>query len=578
VTINQETASEVRAVESLATLPDLLAGWARSLGEQRAFTFLDYGADGDGVGESLSWRELDQWVDAVAAMLLDRVDAGQRVAILAGQGLEYVVSFLGALRAGVIAVPLFAPGLPGHAGRLRTVLADCRPALVLTTRAELDPVCRFVGPYQAVVAIEDIPTGASPRRPALDPSSVAYLQYTSGSTRAPAGVMVTHANVVANARQSVAAYDVANRTTAVSWLPLFHDMGLVLSIAGPVALGVRSVLMDPIAFIQRPERWLRALAANPGAVSAAPNFAYSYCARQVSAEVKATLRLDRVHALINGSEPVQPAAIERFQAAFGSCGLAADVHRSSYGLAEATVLVSVTPGGAPSRHTAFAREQLAAGVAVPVAPDSEGASVLVSCGCPAGQQVRIVDAQTGLPKPDGHVGEVWISGPNVALGYWGRPAETEHTFGATVAGEPDGQWLRTGDLGLRHDGELYVTGRLKDLVIVDGRNHYPQDLELTVEEAHPAIRPHNVAAFAVPGSDDGDGERLVVVAERSSRVPATQVDAAELTAAVRAALAGEHGIALSELVLLNAGGVSRTSSGKVSRAACRKRYLDGELA
>jgi acyl-CoA synthetase (AMP-forming)/AMP-acid ligase II len=254
VTINQEAASEVRAVESLATLPDLLAGWARSLGEQRAFTWLDYGADGDAVSDSLSWRELDHWVDAVAALLLDRVDTGQRVAILAGQGLEYVASFLGALRAGVIAVPLFAPGLRGHACQLRTVLADCRPALVLTTRAELDPVCRFVGPYQAVIAVEDIPTGASPRRPVLDPGSVAYLRYTSGSTRAPACVMVTHANLVANARQSEAARDGVSEASS---LPLSHDMGLVLSIAGPVALGVPSVLVDPIAFIQRPERWLR---------------------------------------------------------------------------------------------------------------------------------------------------------------------------------------------------------------------------------------------------------------------------------------------------------------------------------
>ena len=257
MTINQEAASEVRAVESLATLPDLLAGWARSLGEQRAFTFLDYGGDGDAVGDSLSWRELDQWVDAVAALLLDRVDAGQRVAILAGQGLEYVASFLGALRAGVVAVPLFAPGLPGHACQLRSVLADCRPALVLTTRAELGPVCRFVGPYQAVIAVEDIPAGASPSRPVLDPDSVAYLRYTSGSTRAPAGARVTHANLVSNARQSEAARDGVSEVTAVSSLPLSQDMGLVLSIAGPVALGVPSVLMDPIAFVQRPERWLR---------------------------------------------------------------------------------------------------------------------------------------------------------------------------------------------------------------------------------------------------------------------------------------------------------------------------------
>ena len=255
MTINQEAASEVRAVESLATLPDLLAGWARSLGEQRAFTFLGYGADGDAVSDSLSWRELDHWVDAVAALLLERVDAGQRVAILAGQGLEYAAGFLGALRAGVVAVPLFAPGLPGHACQLRAVLADCRPALVLTTRAELHAMCRFVGPYQAVIAVEDIPAGSSPERPVVAPGSVAYLRYTAGPTRAPAGVPVTHADLVAHARQNEAARDGVREASP---LPLSHDMGLVLSIAGPVTLGVPSVLLDPIAIVEGPERWLHA--------------------------------------------------------------------------------------------------------------------------------------------------------------------------------------------------------------------------------------------------------------------------------------------------------------------------------
>ncbi|MEV6877686.1 fatty acyl-AMP ligase [Amycolatopsis sp. NPDC051128] len=562
--------------ESFATL---LGRWARVLGDEVAVTHLDHRATADGRAVTLTWRRLDERVDAVAARLGELAAPGERVAVLAGQSAEYVVAFLGTIRAGLVAVPLFAPDLPGHAGRLTAALADCAPRVVLTTAAEIDVVSRFLagssaGP--AVVAVDALaPVAAGPRDwPRPDPDAPAYLQYTSGSTRSPAGVVLTHRNVLANARQACTAYGAETGTTsAVSWLPLFHDMGLILGIGAPMAGGLASVLMDPLAFLERPSRWLRALSASPGAISAAPNFAYAYCASRVTDAEKAYLDLSRVVSLINGSEPVLPATIARFQAAFGECGLRPEVHRSSYGLAEATVLVSVTDAGRPARQVTFDRARLAAGFAEPPAPGA-ATTTLVSCGRPAGQRVRIADLAGG-PAAPGEVGEIRVSGPNVGRGYWGRPEASAATFGLPPLDPETGEgWLATGDLGVLFDGELFVTGRLKDLVVVDGRNHYPQDIEQTVEE-HPGVRPHSAAAFAVDGDSDVDGEAAVVVLERAKH---TDVDVAAVTAALRAAVSAGHGLRLHDVVFLAPGEVPRTSSGKISRARCRKAYLDGELA
>jgi acyl-CoA synthetase (AMP-forming)/AMP-acid ligase II len=419
-----------------------------------------------------------------------------------------------------------------------------------------------------VIAVDAVPETGPRDWPCPDPDAPAYLQYTSGSTRTPAGVVLTHRNVLANARQACAAYGAESGTTsAVSWLPLFHDMGLILGIGAPMARGLASVLMDPLAFLERPARWLRALSASPGAISAAPDFAYAYSASRVTEDEKLYLDLSRVVSLINGSEPVRPATIAKFQAAFAGCGLRPEVHRSSYGLAEATVLVSVTGAGKPARQVTFDRDRLAAGYAVPAA---EG-TTLVSCGHPAGQRVRIADPVTGGPAAPGEVGEILVSGPNVGRGYWGRPDASAAVFGLPPLDPETGEgWLATGDLGVLFDGELYVTGRLKDLVVVDGRNHYPQDIEHTVEE-HAAVRPHSAAAFGIAG---GDGEAAVVVAERAK---GTEADIAAASAEIRAAVSAGHGLRVHDVVFLPPGEVPRTSSGKISRARCRKSYVDGSL-
>ncbi|WP_020672216.1 fatty acyl-AMP ligase [Amycolatopsis nigrescens] len=570
------------AGESFATL---LHHWARQLADETALTFLDYSESVDAKAVYLTWSELDERVSAVAARLLESAAPGERAAIVADQSADYVVAFLGAIRAGMIAVPLFSPGLPGHAERLATVLADAEPSLLLTTAGKVGEVTAFVASQAMrapdVIAVDTAePVRGEHEWPVPAPDDLAYLQYTSGSTRTPAGVMLAHRNVLANARQACRAYGAEpGLNTTVSWLPLYHDLGLMLGIGAPMAGGIGSVLMDPLAFLGRPGRWLRALSLSPGAISAGPNFAFAYTASRVPEAEKVYLELGGVSALTNGSEPVLPATIARFQDAFAECGLPPNVQRVCYGLAEATLVVSVTDADKPLRQVTFDRDRLAAGTAVPVV-GGEGATTLVSCGRPAGQELLIVDPATRRPLPAGEVGEIWVSGPNIGAGYWKKPDDSVATFGlspAVAAGEEPGRgmdgrgWLATGDLGLLFEGELYMTGRSKDLIIVDGRNHYPQDIEQTVE-GNPAVRPHSAGAFAVAGEE---GEKAVVVLERSKRDDASELDLGEAGAAIRAEVSRLHGLGLHDIVFVPPGEVPRTSSGKISRALCRSRYLDG---
>ncbi|MDT8915446.1 fatty acyl-AMP ligase [Amycolatopsis sp. PS_44_ISF1] len=560
------------------TLTECLRHWAAVAGDEPALTFADYSADREGRQRTLTWQQLRQRVDAAAASL--PVQPGDRVAVLCPQGIGYVVGFLAAITAGAAAVPLFEPGLPGHAGRLTSVLADCAPAAVVTTAAAKGAVGEFLagrpGGGDLPVVAADRPD-AEPSRswpgPAPAPDDVAYLQYTSGSTRSPAGVVLTHANVLANVTQAVTGLGLDPReATTVSWLPLFHDMGLVLGLITPLALGLRSVLMDPLAFIERPVRWLELLGDRPGAWSAAPNFAFHYCATRVRETDRARLRLGRVGAIINGAEPINPDVLDRFHAAFAGAGYRPEQTRPSYGLAEATVFVTTGPAAAP-RVGVFDRAALGDGAAEPA---GEGVR-LVACGAPAGQRVAVADPATGIALPDGSVGEIWIHGPNVGAGYWQKPLESEETFGARLSGErggrPEGPWLRTGDLGFHHGGELYIAGRIKDLLIVDGRNHYPQDVEATVASADRGIRPGSVAAFAVAG---GETESAVVVAEHRGHGELDEAGERDLVAAVRRLVSDAHGLALREVVLVPAGLVPRTSSGKIARGACRDRYLEGD--
>ncbi|MFJ9116720.1 fatty acyl-AMP ligase [Streptomyces sp. NPDC102394] len=552
------------------SLPACVRHWAETTPDRRAFTYVDHPAPGSrGVHRTLTWRRLDLRVRALAARLAEDAGPGDRVALLCPQGTEYVTAFLAALTAGLVAVPLYPPDLPGHGGRLAAVLADARPAVVVTTSPAAGMVRDFCADTGARVVVADqVPDAAAEGwQPSTTPeSAVAYLQYTSGSTRTPAGVEITHANVVANAHQALTAYGADTEPlTCVGWLPLYHDMGLVLSVAAPVVRGLLSVLMDPAAFLHEPVRWLRLLAAHPRAVSAAPNFAYDYCAAAVTEAQKADLRLAGIAALINGSEPVRPGTADRFHAAFAAQGLDPATHCPSYGLAEATVFVSAARPGRPPQRFALDRDALAAGKALPARPDDPRAVLLAGCGTPAGQRVRITDPVTDAVLSEGEVGEIRVQGPNVGRGYWNQDEHSRRVFGP-------GGWLRTGDLGTLLDGQLLVTGRLKDLIVVDGRNHYPQDVEATAQDAHPALRPDRLAAFGTPGDP---GERAVVVAEHVRGTSLAEIDVPALVAAVRAAVSARHGLRLADVVLVPPGTVPRTSSGKVSRALTRERYLAG---
>ncbi|WP_043666322.1 fatty acyl-AMP ligase [Streptomyces xylophagus] len=569
------------------TLPAHVAHWAQHAPIQPAFTFVDHTSSGlRRSHRTLTWQRVDVRTRAVAARLADTVAPGERVAVLCPQGTEYVIGFLAALTAGTVAVPMFTPDLPGHGDRLAGVLDDAQPSAVLTTSAAAETVGTFLdahGLRHRLIVTDFVSDDQADawQPPVLDEQSTAYLQYSSGSTRFPTGVEISHANVVANARQALTAYGADDRRlTMVGWLPLYHDMGLVLSVATPVVRGLLSVLMDPLAFLQRPARWLQLLSEHPNALSAAPNFAYDYCAAVVTEEEKAGLRLDRIAALINGSEPVRPETADRFGAAFAGQGLPADVHCPSYGLAEATVFVSAHRPGQPLRRYALDREALAAGKALAVPPGDPAAVLLAACGEPVGQAVRIVDPVTATMLPAGEVGEIWVQGPNIARGYLEHGAQHRKTFQARLAHAP-GYWLRTGDLGTVLDGQLLVTGRLKDLIIVDGRNHYPQDIENTAQAAHLAIRPDRLAAFAVPaGHAPGAGativaEGAVIIAEYARGLDEPARDPKEVAAAVRAAVSARHGLRLAEVLLLPPGTVPRTSSGKISRTLTRARYLDG---
>jgi acyl-CoA synthetase (AMP-forming)/AMP-acid ligase II len=572
-----------------------------AFGDRPSYRFIDYAKDQDGRVVALTWNELWSRVRAIGARLQQVTKPGDRVAILAPQGVDYVAAFFGTVHAGRIAVPLFAPTLAGHAERLAAVLGDARPAAVLTTTAAAESVRASLRAHPVVgrprvIAVDAIPATLASifTGPVIDTDDVAYLQYTSGSTRIPAGVEITHRAVCTNVLQMILAGRLDRGTRSVSWLPLYHDMGLIMIMFPALCGGEYLTMLDPIAFIRRPYRWIKELSAEATSgptFAAAPNFAFELTAERGLPAEGDVIDLSNVVGLLNGSEPVTMSAIEKFTTAFAPYGLPATAVKPSYGMAEATLgVASIAPDAAASA-VFLDRVQLAAGRAVVVAPETDCAVAYVSCGQPFRNLWAVITNPDGAEVPDGTVGEIWLHGNNIGRGYFGRAEETQRTFGnklqsrleddSHAEGAPDnGCWLATGDLGLYLDGELYLTGRIKDLVIIDGRNHYPHDIETTVGHASPAIRTGYVAAFSVPaGSFDapaGDsGEQLVVVAERAAGV--RRADPGAITAAVRAAVSREHQVRVADVRLVAAGTIPRTTSGKLARNACRAEYLAGRF-
>lgn len=563
------------------SLVDLLTTHASQQPERTAYRYLVTG-DCDGEIQDISYGRLARRSRAVAAWLQERGLAGSRALLLYPPGLEFISGYLGCLSAGVVAVP----GLPpqgrsqNHRAltRMKRLIADADAKVILGGRevlAALAAQAEHLPELDGItcVATEDIPDEAADswREPDLTADSVAFLQYTSGSTSAPRGVMVTHGNLLDNQRaitermghtpDTLAEYE---RELFVSWLPVYHDMGLIGPVLNTVHLGATATLFSPLHFLQRPARWLTALSHYRPHTSGGPNFAYELCLKHATPELLDGLDLGRWKVAFNGAEPVRAATLRRFTETFAPAGFRREALYPCYGLAEATLIVT---GGSVDTPPTLA--------AAPGPGPHVGAAdaAAVGSGRPIpGTTVVIADPERREELPEGEVGEIWVSGAGVAKGYWRNALATRETFRATLKDRPD-RFLRTGDLGFLREGELFVTGRLKDLMVIDGRNHYPQDLELSAEMSHGALRPGCTAAFSVDGGVEG--EQPVIVAETA---PDAAADSERITEVIRSAIGEAHGLAVRDVVLVHPGTIPKTSSGKIQRHASRAAYLADALA
>jgi len=572
------------------SIPALLRERAQHWPDRPAYTYIDYDLDPAGYADTLTWSQILGRTEAVAAEVAAVASPGDRIALLAPQGLEYIAGFFGAMEAGCIVVPLPVPAFGSHDERVTAALKDCAPAAVLTTSAVAGDIHGCVSAVgegsPAIIELDliDLDAPVSWQGNGALVTKTALLQYTSGSTGAPRGVVVTHRNVFANIEQVMADYFGEDGgapppdATLVSWLPFYHDMGLLLGVMGAVLLGRRSVVMSPIAFLQKPSRWIEQLATNSCAFTAGPNFAFELAARRTTDEDMAGLDLGRVHTILSGSERIHAATIRRFVDRFARFNLPAEALAPSYGLAEAMVYVASAPRANRPVTVRLDYENLAGGNLVGgTARTGRGGTEFVSIGGPRACMVRIVDPEAHTENPDEQVGEIWVHGPNVAGGYWHNAEATERTFGGHLespsAGTPVGPWLRTGDLGVIHEGELLVVGRIKDLLIVDGRNHYPDDIEATVRE----LTGGRVAA--VPVNGDG-GEQLVVIAEVKNRGNAVGDQLARIAALkkdVAASVSRSHGVRVADLVLVAPGSLPITTSGKIRRSTCADCYRSAQF-
>lgn len=552
------------------TLIGLLRDRAATQPDDRAYTFLE---DGERLGGSMTWGQLERRSRAIAAAIMRRVEPGARVLVMFPPSLDFVPAFFATLHAGAVAVPTYPPSgarADRTIARLRGVVADAGVTLVLAPSALAARAAIFETAIPALAGLAWLdPSSVQDekadewRAPSVTRASLAFLQYTSGSTSAPRGVMVTHGNLLHNLAQTEADGLYDRNSVSVSWLPVSHDMGLINGVLQPAYSGCPAFLMAPSAFLQRPARWLQAISRLGGTHSGGPDFAYDLCARKVTEDVATSLDLSSWRVAYSGSEPVRRSTLEHFQRRFGLRGFRWEAFSPAYGLAESTLLVANIPVGVPP--TLFG-DAVASGIE------------------PARRGVVIVDPVTRKRCPDGETGEIWLTGDSVAAGYWNREAETAATFRALTADAGEGPYLRTGDLGFIQQDRLFISGRIKDLIIVRGMKHYPQDIELTAERAHPALRAGCCAAFAVgpafrSGVGQDDEERLAIVAELDPRkASATEAQLSQVIASIRLAIAGAHHVAPASVTLVPPGTVPKTTSGKLQRYLCREALATGSIA
>lgn len=562
----------------VSTFVELLSYRAQNQPDRTAYIFLQ---DGETQTGRLTYQELDRQARAIAAKLQSLEAMNSRALLLYPPGLEFIAAFFGCLYAGVVAVPAYPPRRNQNMSRLLAIVADARAAIALTTTSQLSNIEERFAESPELAQLQWLATDSVEshlaqawQEPNANPNNLAFLQYTSGSTGTPKGVMVSHGNLIHNSTLINQCFVDTPDSLGVSWLPPYHDMGLIGGVLQPLYVGAPMILMPAVAFMQRPLRWLQTISNFKATTSGGPNFAYELCINKITPEQRATLDLSSWELAFTGAEPVRAHTLEEFARAFADCGFRKEAFVPCYGMAETTLIVSGGIKTAPPiiRHVdAAALEQ---NRVVLVEKQREDTRTIVGCGQNLlDQKILIVDPESLTPCEDSQVGEIWVSGPSVAQGYWNRPEQTKQEFQAYLADTQEGPFLRTGDLGFLQDGELFITGRIKDLMIIRGQNHYPQDIELTVEKSHPALRPACGAAFTV----EVKGEERLVIVQEVERTYLRKLNVNEVVGSIRQAVAAQHGLQVYAAVLVKTGSIPKTSSGKIQRHACRSGFRDGNL-
>ncbi|MGF1495533.1 MAG: alpha/beta fold hydrolase [Elainellaceae cyanobacterium] len=566
-------------MQKFSSLVDLVRYRAQHQPEQIVFTFL---RDGEVELGRLTYRELDRQARAIAATLQSlKTTLGERALLLYSPSLEFITAFFGCLYGRVLAVPAYPPRPNQTMTRLRSIMTDAQATVALTTSNLLSNFGKLLDHNPDFAALRWVVTDELQGAPELawqapeaTSDTLAFLQYTSGSTGTPKGVMVSHGNLLHNAQIIQESFDEPIDSIGMSWLPPYHDMGLIGGILQPIYLGTRMVLMSPVSFLQRPFRWLQAISRYRATTSGGPNFAYDFCIRQTTPEQRADLDLSSWTLAFSGAEPVRSDTLQRFTEMFAPYGFRPEVFYPCYGMAEATLFVTGGDRTLPPTQLTLDAAALEQNQIAIADPSDAHARTLVSCGAShPSQQVAIVNPETLRRCGENEVGEIWITGESVTQGYWNRSRLTQENFRACLADGGDEEFLRSGDLGFLRDGELFVTGRLKDLIIIRGLNHYPQDVELTVEQCHPALRLGNGAAVSV----EVDGEERLVIAHEIKRSALRRLQVAEVVNAIRQAVGEHHTLQPYAILLLKTGSIPKTSSGKIQRHACRERFLAGTL-
>jgi acyl transferase domain-containing protein/acyl-CoA synthetase (AMP-forming)/AMP-acid ligase II/acyl carrier protein/predicted alpha/beta-fold hydrolase len=557
---------------------DLLNYRASAQSEKIVFTFL---SDGETITDSLTYYQLDQRARAIAATLQSLNAPGERALLLYQPSLEYICAFFGCLYAGVIAVPAYPPRANRSIERLQAIVSDAQADFALTAEALVSTIEGRLTSYLSTEAIRCITTDnidsqvSSQWQPVnINEDKLAFLQYTSGSTGMPKGVMVSHGNLIDNSRLINQCFRDTCESKGVSWLPPYHDMGLIGGILQPIYVGATQALIPPVAFLQRPIRWLQAISRDRLTTCGAPNFAYELCVNQIAPEQLETLDLSSWTLAFSGAEPVRADTIERFTQRFAPYGFRQEAFYPCYGMAETTLIVSGGLKEAAPIVKTFDAKAIEQNRVVNTNPSANDSVAFVGCGkTVAGQKIIIVNPETLKLCAGNKIGEIWVAGKSIAQGYWNRPVQTEATFNAYIADTQEGPFLRTGDLGFLQEEELFVTGRLKDLIIIRGRNHYPQDIELTVEKSHEALKEAAGAAFAI----DVDGEERLVITYEVKRTSMRKLDIEAVASAIRKAVVQNHELQPFAIAFLKTGSIPKTSSGKIQRHACKAGFLEGNL-